>query len=199
MIHPFSDGNGRISRVMQSLMLYRGGVDEAQFVSFEEYLGDHTREYYDVLTEVGGGQWNPTRDATPWLRFVLTAHFRQARTVSRRLWRVSRIAELVDDVVATKGLPERSTPAIELAMSGWKVRNPTYRRLAEVSANVASRELADLVGAGVLQQEGAKRGSWYRPADQRTKQLSDLHRRALELYPKSPNPYVMLAEGKPLP
>lgn len=44
---------------MQSLMLYREGVDEAEFVSIEEYLGRDTRGYYDVLAEVGGGRWDP--------------------------------------------------------------------------------------------------------------------------------------------
>src|SRR5699024_4556407 len=49
MIHPFSDGNGRMSRIVQSYMLYREQVAEAQFVSIEEYLGRNTSAYYDIL------------------------------------------------------------------------------------------------------------------------------------------------------
>lgn len=196
MIHPFREGNGRISRVMQSLLLYRGGVDEAQFVSIEEYLGRHTREYYDVLADVGGGHWDPTRNALPWIRFVLTAHYRQAHVVARRLWELSQIGALVDRLVEDKGLPERSVPAIELTMSGWKLRNATYRGLADVSANVASRELNELVAAGVLQQEGAKRGAWYRPAEEWIPSIRAISREAADKYPRSPDPYVLLATGE---
>lgn len=198
MIHPFRDGNGRISRVMQSLLLYRGGVDEAQFVSIEEYLGRHTREYYDVLADAGGGHWDPTRDASLWIRFVLTAHYRQAHVVARRLWELSEIGALVDRLIEEKGLPERSVPAIELTMSGWKLRNATYRHLADVSANVASRELNQLVAAGVLQKEGAKRGAWYRPAEEWTPAIRTISREAGDKYPRSPDPYALLATGEDL-
>jgi len=50
------------------------------FSSIEEYLGRNTQDYYNVLADVGQGSWNPENDARPWVRFCLTAHYRQART-----------------------------------------------------------------------------------------------------------------------
>ena len=55
------------------------------FMSIEEYLGRNTQKYYDVLAEVGRGSWQPGNDARPWIRFILTAHLRQARTMLRRV------------------------------------------------------------------------------------------------------------------
>lgn len=55
MIHPFADGNGRISRIVHSLMLYREQVAEAELVSIAEYLGKFTTDYYDALARVGWG------------------------------------------------------------------------------------------------------------------------------------------------
>jgi len=52
-------------------------------MSVEEYLGRNTQAYYDVLGEVGRGSWHPENDARPWIRFNLTAHLRQARTMLR--------------------------------------------------------------------------------------------------------------------
>jgi Fic family protein len=72
MIHPFRDGNGRMARCLQSLILARGGVLAPVFVSVEEYLGRNTEAYYAVLTEVGKGTWQSTNDASSWLRFSLT-------------------------------------------------------------------------------------------------------------------------------
>src|SRR5215218_722030 len=84
MIHPFSDGNGRMARCLQTLVLARDAILEPTFSSVEEYLGRNTQAYYDVLAEVGQGSWHPENDARPWLRFTLTAHLRQARTLLAR-------------------------------------------------------------------------------------------------------------------
>src|SRR6185295_7872251 len=61
MIHPFRDGNGRMARCLQSLVLAREGIVAPVFSSVEEYLGRNTRAYYDVLAEVGRGSWQPQR------------------------------------------------------------------------------------------------------------------------------------------
>lgn len=75
MIHPFSDGNGRMARALQTFVLAREGVLEPVFASIEEWLGANTDQYYAVLAEVGQGKWNPTSDALPWVRFSLKAHY----------------------------------------------------------------------------------------------------------------------------
>src|SRR5699024_2762156 len=124
-------------RIVQSYMLYREQVAEAQFVSIEEYLGRNTSAYYDILARTGRGRWSPERSAAEWVEFALTAHYRQARTVQGRLWSADRVAERVDDLVGGGLAPERATPALELTFSGWGLRNATYRELAEVTATTA--------------------------------------------------------------
>lgn len=79
MIHPFADGHGRMSRIVQSFMLYRENVSGAPFVSIEEHLGRNTTPYYDVLARTGRGRWSPERSAAEWIELVLAAHYRQAR------------------------------------------------------------------------------------------------------------------------
>jgi Fic family protein len=63
MIHPFSDGNGRMARCLQTLVLARDRIVAPVFFSIEEFLGRNTQTYYDVLGEVGEGAWNPQNDA----------------------------------------------------------------------------------------------------------------------------------------
>ena len=84
LIHPFSDGNGRMSRCLQTLTLAREGILAPEFCSIEEYLGGHRQDYYDVLATVAEGSWQPERDTQPWVRFCLTAHHRQATRLLRR-------------------------------------------------------------------------------------------------------------------
>jgi fido (protein-threonine AMPylation protein) len=62
-VHPFRDGNGRISRIIQSLVLARGGALAPEFVSIEEYLGRNTDAYFTTLQRVQGAATNPS--ATP--------------------------------------------------------------------------------------------------------------------------------------
>jgi Fic family protein len=94
LAHPFSDGNGRTARCIQTALLAKDGIVAPEFSSLEEYIRKNRAAYYAVLSEVGGGAWAPQRDAHPWVRFCLTAHYRQAKTLLRRSGIVS-IAELI--------------------------------------------------------------------------------------------------------
>ncbi len=161
MIHPHADGNGRMARCLQTLALAREGILSTHFCSIEEYLGRNTRAYYDVLASVGGGGWDPSRDTRPWVRFILTAHHRQASTLLRRTKETARLWNALEQELAQKHLPERVILALADAASGLKVRNATYRSVAEVSDFVASRDLKLLVDAGFLVAHGEKRGRFY--------------------------------------
>ena len=83
MIHPFRDGNGRMARALQTMVLSGEGIVSPIFSSVEEYLGRNTDAYYAVLSEVGQGSWHPENSARPWIRFMLRAHYQQAWTLQR--------------------------------------------------------------------------------------------------------------------
>ena len=151
MIHPFRDGNGRMARCLESLVLARGGALAPVFMSVEEYLGRNTKAYYDVLGEVGGGSWHPENDARPWIRFSLTAHLRQARTMLRRVRETERLWVSIDDMRRSTALPERVMSVLFDAASGLRVRNATYRANLDdageppISEQTASRDFQRLV------------------------------------------------------
>lgn len=62
LIHPFSDGNGRMARCLQSLVLAGEGIISPEFASIEEYLGRHIGAYYAVLNGIAQGRWTPARE-----------------------------------------------------------------------------------------------------------------------------------------
>ena len=166
MIHPFADGNGRMARCLQSLVLARSGVLSPVFCSVEEYLGANAQQYYDVLARVGQGRWNPQNDARPWLRFMLTAHVRQAKTTIRRAQEAERIWLELDRLVAASNVNPRSSSALYNAMLGYRLRNATYRATVasegeEISEPAATRDLKQLLEAGLLVAHGEKRGRYY--------------------------------------
>lgn len=167
MIHPFSDGNGRMARCLQTLVLTRERIVAPVFSSIEEYLGRNTEAYYSVLAEVGQGSWHPERDARPWIRFCLNAHFQQAQTM---LWRVREAEELwgrCHDLARERRLPERVVGPLSDAARGFRLRNSSYRIAVsdsdghEVDVQTASRDLRSLVTAGLLEAHGETRGRYY--------------------------------------
>jgi Fic family protein len=161
MIHPFSDGNGRMARALQTLVLARGGILDPVFSSIEEYLGRNTSDYYELLERTGKGEWNPGNDVKPWIRFCLTAHYRQATTLLRWSREYSRLWDELEQIVQSRNLHERMIMALFDAAMGYRVRNNSYRVAAEISLNLASRDLKALADMGLLIPIGEARGRYY--------------------------------------
>jgi Fic family protein len=185
MVHPFSDGNGRMARGLQTLVLARGGSLSPHFCSIEEYLGRNTQVYYDVIAEVGAGSWNPQRDARPWIRFCLRAHYHQALTLLRRSREIQKLWDAIEALVLKKGLPERSVLALVDAALGLKVRNTSYRVAADVNEVIASRDLKSLVDAKLLIKQGENRGRFYLPSEE----ILIIRRKTAEARTRWPDPF----------
>ncbi len=165
MIHPFRDGNGRMARALQTLVMARDGILSPVFSSIGEWLGRHTAAYYEVLARVGEGAWRPGNDALPWVRFCLIAHYQQAATLIRRTQEIGRAYIEISALVAERGLPTRTETALIDAAFGYRVRNHHYRQEHELSEVVASRDLRKLSEEGLLAPVGEKRGRFYRATD----------------------------------
>jgi len=166
MIHPFRDGNGRMSRCLQTLVLARAQILPKEFASIEEYLGRNTESYYAILGNVGGGKWAPDRDARAWGRYCLEAHYIQAASVLRRVQESEEIWREINSEREKHRLPERAMPALFEATIGVRVRNASYRAVLEgwdepISTQVATDDLRAMVTAGLLIKRGSKRGTSY--------------------------------------
>lgn len=161
MIHPFKDGNGRMARALQTLVISQNGVSSPTFCSIEEWLGRNTLAYYQILKDVGEGSWHPDNSALPWVRFCLKAHYQQAATLMKRNAHVGRVWEEVHRIVRAHGLPERVEGPLLDAAFGYKVRNLRHRIESEISDVVATRDLKRLCDLGLLSPVGEKRGRYY--------------------------------------
>lgn len=161
MVHPFKDGNGRMARALQTLVLARDGILEPPFCSVEEFLGRNTEAYYRVLAEVGGGSWQPRRSTRQWVRFMLTAHLRQAATLLRRANEYELLWDQLADIISRAGLPERSIAAMSDAAIGLRVTTSIYRTFEDISMDTARHDLKEMVARGFLVAVGEKRGRHY--------------------------------------
>jgi len=160
-IHPFRDGNGRLARVVQSLVLAKEGLLRPEFVSIEPYLARHTREYYAVLEEVQGPAFDPSRDVSSWVEFCIDAHVTEA--TERAQW--VRVAYARHDfctrLAADHAYPERLVAALDQALLGLPLTNADYRRDAEIASPTAVQDLQRLRRDGWLEQQGGGRSVRY--------------------------------------
>lgn len=161
MIHPFRDGNGRMARALQTLVLTRNNILSPEFCSIEEWLGFKREAYYAILAETGKGKWNPQRSALPWIRFCLTAHYQQAATIMKRNAMFGRAWDEVEKLRKQHGLPERTEVVMMDATFGYHVKNLRYRTENKISDVVASRDLKRMSDLELLMPVGEKRGRHY--------------------------------------
>jgi Fic/DOC family len=169
-VHPFRDGNGRVSRIVQSLVLARDGLLSPEFSSIEEYLGRHTQEYYAVLREVQAGSYQPRRDATPWVRFCLAAHIDQAHHRLNQIAQATTRWAALERLVEARGWPDRLVIALEQSLFDGTDR-AAYASEAEISLATASSDLRRLLDAGLVTQVGRTRSTRYVASDE-LRQLS---------------------------
>jgi Fic family protein len=185
-IHPWADGNGRMSRSLQTLMIAREGVLAPEFSSIEAWLGrpGNTWEYYRELT-LRGAVYLPEQDVASWIRFNLVAYHQQAQTVQSRLDRSGRVWTALGDFVGQAGLDEREVTALhDIAMAG-RVRRSRYEQSEGLNRQQAQRDLRDLVTAQFLQPVGRTRARYYTAGSRFPESVLEIARTPITLA----NPY----------
>ena len=168
MIHPWSDGNGRMARCLQTLVLASEGILDPVFCSIEEYLGRNTPSYYEALGTVHNGQWAPHMDTRSWIEFSLIAHYRQARTLQRRIDQYEALWGRCEDLAAHHKLSDRVVGSLSDAARGRTLWRSLYVKVVnrsageEISDMTGTRDLLAMHRAGLLDAIGEKRGRRYR-------------------------------------
>ncbi len=164
-IHPFHDGNGRISRIVHSLVLAREGLLSPEFGSIEEYLGRHTEHYYVALNEAHGPTYAPQRDATGWVAFCIDAHLAQARQRLAQLKVAAARWSQLEELAQARGWPDRLVIALERCLMGGADR-ASYAAEADISPATATADFRRLLDAGLIEQQGRGRSVRYRASEQ---------------------------------
>ncbi|MGL5829857.1 MAG: Fic family protein [Angustibacter sp.] len=165
-IHPWPDGNGRMSRTLQTLILARSGELAPEFSSIEAWLGSptHTWAYYMELGKIGP-TFEPTQSTQGWIRFNLAAHHQRAQAVRGDVHRSAAVWRTAQTAIERLGMDARMTAAIhETALAG-RIRANRYAQAEGLSSQQAQRDLRDLVSRGILRAQGQTRARIYIPAD----------------------------------
>ncbi len=149
-IHPFNNGNGRMSRLLTTLLLYRSGFYIGKYISLEAKIANDKDLYYDALNKSQYGWHEGTEDAVPFIKFIL-----------------STILAAYKDFEDRFSIVEERLPAIEMVRKATqnKIGRFTKQDIRELcpALSISSIEgsLRKLVNTGELKREGAGKSTCY--------------------------------------
>ena len=151
-IHPFQDGNGRLSRVLTTLLLLQAGYAYVPYSSLEGVIEQSKEAYYLALRQTQGTIRTESPDWQPWLTFFLRALAEQVQRLNRKVER---------EKIVLAVLPELSLQIVEFAREHGRVTMGDAIRLTGGNRNTLKPLFRALVNRRHLTQHGSGRGVWY--------------------------------------
>ena len=153
-IHPFQDGNGRLSRILTTLLLLRTGYTFVPYSSLEAVIERTKSEYYLALRRTQATLRTPSQDWQPWLEYFLGAMAEQVAQLERRLARE-------DLLLGT--LPSLSEAILQHARERARITIGDMIRLTGAKRPTLKLHLGKLVERGALLRHGTGKGTYYTP------------------------------------
>mgnify|MGYP005629695439 CR=1 FL=1 len=150
-IHPFQDGNGRLSRILTTLCLLRAGYLYVPYSSLERVIEENKNRYYLALRRAQSTLYADNARMGDWLMFFLQALKAQTETLTRKLDRERELLEV----------PKLSQDILTAAREHGRVTVRDICKLTGANRNTVKVHLRGLVQKSLLVREGKGKGSWY--------------------------------------
>ena len=151
-IHPFQDGNGRLSRVLTTLLLIQAGYVYVPYCSLESVIEVNKEAYYLALRQTQGTIRTETPNWQPWLVFFLQSLAEQVRRLEKKVER---------EKIVLAAMPELSLQIIEFAREHGRITMADAIKLTNASRNTLKQHFRNLVAQGDLDSHGHGRGAYY--------------------------------------
>lgn len=151
-IHPFQDGNGRLSRVLTTLLLLQAGYAYVPYSSLESVIEVNKEAYYLALRQTQGSIRTATPNWQPWLVFFLRSLAEQVRRLEKKVER---------ERIVLAALPELSLQIMEFTREHGRITMAGAVKLTGANRNTLKQHFRALVEQGHLQTQGQGRGAWY--------------------------------------
>jgi Fic family protein len=151
-IHPFQDGNGRLSRALTTLLLLRAGYEYVPYSSLESIIEQNKDSYYLALRRSQVTIRNEDPEWNHWLDFFLNALAQQKARLNKKIER---------ERLVLGDLPDLSVRVLELTRERGRITVAEAAKLTGANRNTIKDHLRALTRAGQLTRHGKGRGTWY--------------------------------------
>lgn len=153
-IHPFQDGNGRLSRVLTTYLLIKCGYIYTPYSSLEAVIEYNKDGYYLALRQTQGTIKSEIPNWQPWILFFLKALYHQKQRLEKKLER---------EQLLMAQLPGLSLQILEIAKSRGRITIRDLAAITHANRNTIKKHLESLVENRHLQKKGVGKGTWYQP------------------------------------
>ncbi|NQV21078.1 MAG: Fic family protein [Rhodospirillales bacterium] len=154
-IHPFQDGNGRLARILTTLLLLRAGYAYVPYSSLESVIEQTKESYYVALRKTQGTIRGDAPDWDPWITYFLRALQHQKNRLKTKIEHERLMADT---------LPGLSVQIVALAKAHGKIKIAEVVKTTGANRNTVKKHLQSLVSARHLAQHGTGKGTWYSAA-----------------------------------
>ena len=151
-IHPFQDGNGRLSRILTTLLLLRSGYVYVPYSSLESVVEQTKEAYYIALRRTQGTIRSKAPKWEPWVVYFLRALQQQKKKLEKKIEREKIVIDM---------LPDLSVQILEVAKEHGKITISQIVKITGANRNTVKKHLQSLVSANHLAQHGTGKGTWY--------------------------------------
>ncbi|MCP4457927.1 MAG: Fic family protein [Cytophagales bacterium] len=152
-IHPYQDGNGRISRLLTTLLLMQQEYEFVQYISFEHIIEERKEDYYRALMEGQKNRYKETEKIDKWVLFFLDCLVTLIRRLEAKYEIYSKLS---------KDLNERQQLVLEFVKKHRKVKmSDVEKAFIHYSRNTLKKDMAYLVNEGLLLKTGERKGTRY--------------------------------------
>ncbi len=151
-IHPFQDGNGRLSRVLTTLLLLRFGYAYVPYSSLESVIEQSKEQYYLALRQTQGTIRTNEPNWQPWIRFFLKSLQQQMKRLEGKIQK---------EKIMMDSLPEISLKILDHIKQHGRVTIGEMAKLTGLNRNTLKEHFRSLTEKGHISLHGSGRGSWY--------------------------------------
>lgn len=151
-IHPFQDGNGRLSRIVTTLLLLKSGYSYVPYSSLERVIEDHKNQYYLALRRAQSTLYTDNRSLNDWILFFLGSLREQVAVLEAKIENERIISQL----------PPLSQEIIRIAGQQGKVAVRDALKITGANRNTIKAHITELVGRRKLTRMGKGKGAWYK-------------------------------------
>lgn len=156
-IHPFIDGNGRVARVLATLILFLGGYDIRRFFSLEEYYDKDAASYYQNLQKASQG------DLTSWLEYFTFGAAVEFERIKEKVLKLSKDVKMKEKIGGQQiFLTERQIKIIEYIQEVGYLQNQAFKQIfPDISEDTVLRDLKFLIDKGLIKKIGKTKMARY--------------------------------------
>jgi Fic family protein len=151
-IHPFQDGNGRLSRVLTTYLLLKSGYLYVPYCSLEAVVEQNKEGYYLALRQTQGTLKTENPNWQPWVLFFLKVLQQQKNRLEKKIEK--------EKLLLTK-LPELSIEILEILKSRGRTTISEIVSLTQANRNTIKKHLESLVSNNQIEKHGSTKGAWY--------------------------------------